>query len=99
MRCLGDAVRRCLRSGAAVFALLVDAKNDQAEAFYRHHGFVPFGSQPKHVVLPRNETIVQVLAAKFHKRRRTSTGALIVPNRALTLRSISVTRSSNSSCL
>ena len=24
----------------------------QAEAFYRHHGFVPFGSQPRQLVLP-----------------------------------------------
>lgn len=47
-----DAMTRALRSEVAVFALVVDAKDDQAEAFYRHHGFVRFGSAPKHLILP-----------------------------------------------
>jgi hypothetical protein len=45
-------VARSLRSEIAVFALVVDAKNDQAAAFYLHHGFVPFGKQPRQFVLP-----------------------------------------------
>ena len=49
---LWDAVGRSLRSEIAVFALIVDAKDDQAEAFYLHLGFVPFGSQPRQLVLP-----------------------------------------------
>lgn len=49
---LWDAVGRSLRSEIAVFALVVDAKDDQAEAFYLHLGFVPFGSQPRQLVLP-----------------------------------------------
>ncbi len=49
---LWDAVQRSLRSEIAVFAMLVDAKDDPAEAFYRHHGLVPFGSQPRQLVLP-----------------------------------------------
>lgn len=49
---LWDAVQRSLRSEIAVFALVVDAKDAQAEAFYRHHGFVPFGSQARQLVLP-----------------------------------------------
>ena len=49
---LWDAIERSLRSEIAVFALIVDAKDDPAEAFYRHHGFVAFGSQPKQLVLP-----------------------------------------------
>lgn len=49
---LWDALQRSLRSEIAIFALVVDAKDDQAEAFYRHHGFVSFGSQPKQLVLP-----------------------------------------------
>jgi GNAT superfamily N-acetyltransferase len=49
---LWDAIARFLRSEIAVFALIVDAKDDQAEAFYRHHGFVPFGSQSRQLVLP-----------------------------------------------
>jgi GNAT superfamily N-acetyltransferase len=47
---LWDAVQRSLRSEIAVFALVVDAKDDEAEAFYQHHGFVPFGSQPRQLV-------------------------------------------------
>jgi ribosomal protein S18 acetylase RimI-like enzyme len=49
---LWDAVQRSLRSEIAVFALVVDAKDDQAEAFYRHHGFMPFGSRTRYLVLP-----------------------------------------------
>jgi ribosomal protein S18 acetylase RimI-like enzyme len=49
---LWDAVQRSLRSEIAVFALVVDAKDDQAEAFYLHHGFVSFGSSSKQLVLP-----------------------------------------------
>jgi len=49
---LWDAIERSLRSEIAVFALIVDAKDDPAEAFYRHHGFVAFGSLPKQLVLP-----------------------------------------------
>jgi predicted GNAT family N-acyltransferase len=48
---LWDAVQRSLRSEIAVYALVVDAKHDQAEAFYRHHGFVSFGSQSRQLVL------------------------------------------------
>jgi ribosomal protein S18 acetylase RimI-like enzyme len=49
---LWDAIERSLRSEIAVFALIVDAKDDPAVAFYRHHGFVAFGSQPRQLVLP-----------------------------------------------
>jgi GNAT superfamily N-acetyltransferase len=49
---LWDAVARAMRSEIAVFALVVDAKDDAAEAFYAHHGFVPFGNRPRQFVLP-----------------------------------------------
>jgi ribosomal protein S18 acetylase RimI-like enzyme len=49
---LWDAVARSMRSEIAVFALVVDAKDEQAEDFYRHHGFVPFGGQAGQLVLP-----------------------------------------------
>jgi ribosomal protein S18 acetylase RimI-like enzyme len=49
---LWDAIQRCCRSEIAVFALVVDAKDDQAIAFYQHHGFVSFASQPKQLFLP-----------------------------------------------
>jgi GNAT superfamily N-acetyltransferase len=48
---LADAAMRALRSEVAVFALVVDAKDAAAEAFYRHHGFEPFGIQSKQLIL------------------------------------------------
>ena len=49
---LWDAIDRATRSEIAVFAIIVDAKDDQAEAFYRHHGFTPFARLPKTLILP-----------------------------------------------
>jgi GNAT superfamily N-acetyltransferase len=56
---LWDAVLRAARSEVAVFALAVDAKDDQAEAFYRHHGFVAFGSLPRQLLLPLTHLAVK----------------------------------------
>jgi ribosomal protein S18 acetylase RimI-like enzyme len=49
---LWDAGMRALRSELTAFALVVDAKDEQAEAFYRHHGFIPFGGPDRWLVLP-----------------------------------------------
>jgi len=49
---LWDAIARSLRSEVAVFALVVDAKDNEAEAFYRHYGFVSFGERSRQLVLP-----------------------------------------------
>ena len=49
---LWDAVDRALRSDVAVYALVVDAKDEAAESFYRHHGFVALGGAPRKLVLP-----------------------------------------------
>ncbi len=49
---LWDAGLRALRSDLAAFALVVDAKDESSEAFYRHFGFVPFGALPRQLVLP-----------------------------------------------
>lgn len=43
---LADALRRALRAEAAAVAMLVDARDDQAAAFYRHHGFLGLSSRP-----------------------------------------------------
>jgi len=56
---LWDAVQRSLRSEIAVVALVANAKDDQAEAFYRHHGLVPFGSQPRQLVLPLTKLVAK----------------------------------------
>lgn len=49
-----DAVRRVLRASAvlAVHAIVVDAKNDRAQAFYERYGFRPFVSSPRRLFLP-----------------------------------------------
>jgi len=49
---IADAASRAMQSPPAVFALLVDAKNDDAVAFYRRFGFQPFASQPRALFLP-----------------------------------------------
>lgn len=38
---LGDAVARALRSEIAAHMMVVEAKDDRAAAFWRHHGFRP----------------------------------------------------------
>ncbi len=48
---LADAALRAARSEVAVFALVVDAKDDTAVAFYRHHGFEAFGAKPGQLIL------------------------------------------------
>ena len=49
---LWDAVERASRSEVAVYALVVDAKDEEARSFYLHHGFVPFGDTPRTLILP-----------------------------------------------
>lgn len=47
---LFNAIARAARSEVAIFALVVDAKDDEAETFYRHHGFQNFGSTPRQLL-------------------------------------------------
>ncbi len=51
---VGCAVDRCLnaRTQVAAYALIVDAKDDQAKAFYEHYGFTPCVDQPTTLYLP-----------------------------------------------
>lgn len=49
---LWDAADRALRTEMGVFALAVDAKNEQAVAFYQHFGFLTFESKPLQLFLP-----------------------------------------------
>ena len=49
---LADAAMKSLSVAPAAFALLIDAKNEQAAAFYRHHGFQEFPSLPGTLFLP-----------------------------------------------
>ncbi len=47
---LADA--RAARSGIAAFALMVDAKNEAAAAFYRHHGIIALPDSSLSLFLP-----------------------------------------------
>jgi len=49
---LADAIDRTVRSEIASYALIVDAKSDDAAAFYRHHGFISLPDTPLVLFLP-----------------------------------------------
>ena len=51
---LVDAIRRVVRVSdtIAVYAIVVDAKNDRARAFYERYGFTSFPSSPLRLFLP-----------------------------------------------
>lgn len=49
---LADALDRTARSEIAAFALMVDAKDEAAAAFYRHHGFIALPDSPRTLFLP-----------------------------------------------
>lgn len=51
---IGCAVDRCLkaREEVASYALIVDAKDDRAKAFYEHYGFTPCTDLPSTLYLP-----------------------------------------------
>lgn len=47
-----NAVHRTAQDSAAAFAMLVDAKNEDAVAFYRRYGFRPVEGKPRTLFLP-----------------------------------------------
>lgn len=49
---LFDAILRALNADPAVLTVIVDAKDDAAAAFYRHHGFQAFAATPARLFLP-----------------------------------------------
>jgi ribosomal protein S18 acetylase RimI-like enzyme len=49
---LADALERALRSEIAAYALVVDAKDESAAAFYQHHGFIRLPDQALKLFLP-----------------------------------------------
>ncbi len=49
---LADALHRAARAEIAAFALMVDAKDKAAQAFYRHHGFIALPDTPLTLFLP-----------------------------------------------
>ena len=49
---LVDAISRALRAEIAAYAIVVDAKDEGAVAFYKHHGFIAFAGAPMTLYLP-----------------------------------------------
>lgn len=49
---LADALTRSARAEIAAFAMMVDAKDEPAAAFYQHHGFIPLPDSPLVLFLP-----------------------------------------------
>jgi ribosomal protein S18 acetylase RimI-like enzyme len=49
---LADALARTIRSEIAAYALIVDAKDENSAAFYRHHGFIILPESPLTLFLP-----------------------------------------------
>jgi GNAT superfamily N-acetyltransferase len=49
---IADAAFRVLKGDVRALALIVDAKDDHAAAFYQHHGFRRFVSRPRSLFLP-----------------------------------------------
>ena len=49
---LADALTKALSSDIAAFAMIVDAKDDAAATFYRHHGFIASIGDPLALFLP-----------------------------------------------
>jgi hypothetical protein len=49
---LADALTRVIRSQIAAYALAVDAKDNTAAGFYRHHGFPETANEPLTSFLP-----------------------------------------------
>jgi hypothetical protein len=62
---LADAVRRVIGAARslAVFAIVVDAMDERAAAFYRNFGFAPFPSRPLRLFMPASEAAEAVSRA------------------------------------
>ena len=49
---LADAVARAARNEVAVFAIVVDAKNEAAAAYYQRYRFVAYGDDERQLIAP-----------------------------------------------
>jgi GNAT superfamily N-acetyltransferase len=52
---LGDALYRAARSEIASFAVIVDAKDENARRFYERESFLPFPDQPMKLFRPMTD--------------------------------------------
>jgi GNAT superfamily N-acetyltransferase len=62
---LADAVRRVIGASRslAVFAIVVEATDEKAAAFYRNFGFAPFPNRPFRLFMPSSEAAEAVSRA------------------------------------
>ena len=65
---LADALDRAARSEIATYALMVEAKDEVAAAFYRHHGFIAPSGLPLTLFLP----LATVIASRKTENKRFS---------------------------
>ena len=65
---LADAAAKGLKADAAAFAMLVDAKDEAAVAFYEHHGFERLISQPGSLFLALG-TAEKAMAVRGARKR------------------------------
>lgn len=63
---LMDAVQRIAQGAAAAFAMLVDAKDDEAVAFYRRNEFRAVIGRPRTLFLP-----IATMQQAFPRKRAT----------------------------
>lgn len=61
---LMDAAARAARCDPAIFALLVEAKDEGAAEFYRHHGFRCFASKTRTLFLPISTALAALGAGR-----------------------------------
>lgn len=54
---LADAIYRTAQSEIAAYAIVVDAKDDNAVRFYEHFGFLKLGRNPRTLFLPLSAAI------------------------------------------
>jgi ribosomal protein S18 acetylase RimI-like enzyme len=54
---LADALTRVFQADVAAYAMVVDAKHQEATLFYEKHGFKQFSSQPMCLWLPMNAVV------------------------------------------
>ncbi len=57
---LADALTRVFQADVAAYAMVVDAKHEEAAQFYEKHGFKQFSSHPLSLWLPMNAVVALV---------------------------------------
>ena len=61
---LADALTRCARAELGVFAMVVDAKDEAAQRFYEHYGFVLLPGDVRRLYLPIGAALHRLAARR-----------------------------------